>query len=85
MESNEGTLFASVGMTGVIQLTVVLVCVVLAWWCLQKFRFDLFMKEPRSLQGKMLHVFLSVVIGYQTAKFIFDYILWARMMKYIAL
>ncbi|ANE46679.1 membrane protein [Paenibacillus swuensis] len=83
--STPTTLVSSIGLSGVINITVVLVCIILAWWSLQKFRFDVLMREPRSPQGKVLHVFLSVVIGYQVAKFIFDYVIWARMMKYIAI
>jgi uncharacterized integral membrane protein (TIGR02327 family) len=58
-----------------------LVCIVLAWWGLQQFRFDLFLKNPRSAQSKVLQIFLSVALGYGVARFIMDYFNWSALLK----
>jgi uncharacterized integral membrane protein (TIGR02327 family) len=57
---------------------------VLTWWSLQMFRFDVLMRNPRGMQAKTLQVLLSITIGHQVGQFIFDYILWSRLLKYIA-
>lgn len=77
-------LFSSIGLTAMVQLTVVLICIVMTWWSLQMFRFDLLMRNARGMQAKSLQVLLSIAIGHQVGQFIFDYILWSRLLKYIA-
>lgn len=71
----------SMGMTGLVSITVVLVCIGLSWWALQQFRFDLFVKQPRSAPAKMLQVLLSVALGYQIARFVLDYYNWSTLLK----
>jgi len=67
----------AVTISGLLPLVVVVLCIVLAWWCLQEFRFDLFLKRPKSAQGKLLQVLLAVVFGYAIAKFFLDYLQWS--------
>jgi len=71
----------SMGMTGLVSITVVLACIGLTWWALQQFRFDLFVKQPRSAPAKMLQVLLSVALGYQIARFVLDYYNWSTLLK----
>lgn len=71
----------SFGLTGLISILVALVCMALAWWALQQFRFDLFLKQPKSPAAKMLQVLLSIALGYQIARFILDYFNWSNMLK----
>ncbi|MBD2863604.1 MULTISPECIES: DUF1146 family protein [Paenibacillus] len=71
----------SMGMTGLVSITVVLLCIGLSWWALQQFRFDLFVKQPRSAPAKMLQVLLSIALGYQIARFVLDYYNWSTLLK----
>lgn len=71
----------SMGMTSLVSIAVALVCIGLSWWALQQFRFDLFVKQPKSAPAKMLQVLLSVALGYEIARFILDYFNWSRMLK----
>lgn len=66
---------------GFIPLLLTVLCILLAWWCLQEFRFDLFLKRPLSPQGKLLRVLIAVVLGYQFAKFILDYLEWSSVFQ----
>jgi uncharacterized integral membrane protein (TIGR02327 family) len=59
----------------------VLLCIGLSWWALQQFRFDLFVKQPRSAPAKMLQVLLSIALGYQIARFVLDYYNWSTLLK----
>lgn len=68
-------------MSGMIYILIVLVCIALSWWGLQQFRFDLFVKNPRSIQSKLLQIFLSLALGYQVARFFIDYFNWSAMLK----
>ena len=70
--------WSSLGLlSGLFPLVVVVLSILLAWWCLQEFRFDLFLKRPRSTQGKLLQIMIAVIIGYEFAKFIIDYFQWS--------
>ncbi|GAA3412860.1 DUF1146 family protein [Paenibacillus hodogayensis] len=71
----------SLGWNSLISIMVTVVCIGLSWWALQQFRFDLFLKQPRSAPAKMLQVLLSIALGYQTARFILDYFGWSRLLK----
>lgn len=68
---------ASMGMNGLLNIVIVLICIGLSWWALQELQLDKMLKRPRSAQGKMLQVLLSVALGYQVAKFIIDYFQWS--------
>ncbi|WP_010278978.1 DUF1146 family protein [Paenibacillus senegalensis] len=70
----------SMAVNGLIYIVVVLVCVATAWWALQQFKLDLFVKNPRSAQSKVLQVLLSLALGYQVARFIIDYFNWSAML-----
>ncbi len=71
----------SAAIAGMIQIMVVVVCIAVAWWALQSFRIDLFLKHPASAQAKLLQILLSVVLGYQLGKFIIDYFYWSTLLK----
>ncbi|MEF3305132.1 DUF1146 family protein [Paenibacillus sp. GYB003] len=71
----------SLGLTGLVSILVVLLSIALSWWALQQFRFDLFLKQPKSAPAKMLQVLLSVVLGYQVARFVLDYFNWSQLLK----
>ncbi len=66
---------------GIAQIALVLVCVALAWWALQNVRWDLFLKHPSSPQAKTLLILLSLVIGYEAARFIFEYFSWSISLR----
>jgi uncharacterized integral membrane protein (TIGR02327 family) len=58
-----------------------LLCIALAWWALQQFRFELFLKNPKGPQSKVLQVFLSIALGYEVARFMIDYFNWSALLK----
>lgn len=70
----------SMGMTSLVSIAVTLICIGLSWWALQQFRFDLFLKQPKSAPAKMLQVLLSVALGYEIARFTLDYFNWSRLL-----
>lgn len=75
-----GTIQQSMAVNGLIYIIIVLVCIAVAWWALQQFKLDLFVKNPRSMQSKVLQIFLSLALGYQVARFIIDYFNWSAML-----
>ncbi|WP_232697882.1 DUF1146 family protein [Brevibacillus daliensis] len=55
-------------------ITISIVCIGISWWALQSFRFDLFVKNPKGAQAKLLQILLAIVIGHGVSTFFFDYL-----------
>ncbi|MDP4096087.1 DUF1146 family protein [Paenibacillus sp. P96] len=70
-------------MNGMVSMMVSLVCIGLAWWALQSVKFDLWIRNPKGPQGRLLHLFLAVVLGRFVAVFLLDYISWSQMLRYM--
>lgn len=71
----------SMGMNGMMNIVIALVCIGLSWWGLQEFKLDAFLKRPRSKQAKLLQIFISVALGYQVTRFIVDYFHWSTWLS----
>jgi uncharacterized integral membrane protein (TIGR02327 family) len=74
---------SSLGMSGLFNICTVLLSIGLSWWCLQIVNFDVFFKNAKSGQAKILQIILSIVLGYQLAKFVIDYSNWSSMLKWL--
>lgn len=75
------SLYQAAGLSGLIQIILSLMCISVSWWALRTVRFDLWLKSVRSPQAVMLQMILSVVLGYQLARFLYDYANWSSMLK----
>ena len=73
----------SAGYSGIFNIVITVLCIWGAWWALQNFRFDLFVKQPKSPQAKVLMIMLSVGIGYSVASFIIEYLSWSITIKWL--
>jgi uncharacterized integral membrane protein (TIGR02327 family) len=71
----------SMALSSLLYICIVLICIGLAWWGLQQFRFDLFLKRPKSPAGIILQIFLSIALGSEVARFIIEYFNWSSMLK----
>lgn len=65
--------------SALINILTSLICITLSWWVLQNVRLDLFLRNPGGIQGKMLQVLLSIVLGHGLAVFFIDYLGWSGM------
>lgn len=74
---------SATGINGLYSIIIVLVCIAASWWSLQSIRLDIFLKNPRSGQAKTLQIIISLVVGYELAKFVTDYFAWASMLKWM--
>ncbi len=69
------------GYTGLIGIFITIICIAISWWALQIFRFDLFTYNPKSAQAKLLQIIISIILGYQLALFLIDYVGWSLNIK----
>ncbi|WP_144560236.1 DUF1146 family protein [Shouchella miscanthi] len=56
---------------------------VIAWWALQSFRFDLFVKNPKSTQATVLKVLVAITLGHLLARFFIEYAQAVRYLPYL--
>ncbi|MDO3678852.1 DUF1146 family protein [Paenibacillus ehimensis] len=68
---------ASMGLKGMINIVIVLVFIGVSWWALQELKLEMMLRRPKSAQAKMLQILLSIALGYQTARFVIDYLEWS--------
>lgn len=74
-------LYSSIAQQGLLRIFIVLVSIVVTWWCLKVVRFDIFFRNIQSVQSKLLQLILAIVIGYQLGKFFIDYLEWTSTLK----
>ena len=72
---------SSFGATGLINIVLSLLFISVSWWGIQSFRFDLFMKDHKGPQTKVLQILLSIALGPGVARFFMDYLGWSLMLK----
>ncbi|BFT68629.1 MULTISPECIES: DUF1146 family protein [Paenibacillus] len=69
---NEAAKYASV--MNMVDIVVYILCIGLAWWALQAFRFDVLLKNPKGAQAIMLQILLSIGLGHLVASFFIQYL-----------
>lgn len=70
----------SASINSLVSMIVSLICIALAWWALQSFKLDLLVRQPKGPQGRMLQLFLAIIIGHLVSGFLLGYISWSRML-----
>lgn len=74
---------SSAAVFGLIGIVVTILCISLAWWALQSFRFDVLVRNPKGAQARMLQLLAAIVIGHAAARFILDYFQWSSLLKWL--
>ncbi|MCD1260878.1 DUF1146 domain-containing protein [Paenibacillus athensensis] len=64
----------SASLMAIANIAIYLLCIALAWWSLQEFRFDVLLKRPKSAPAKMLQILLSIALGHLVASFFIQYL-----------
>lgn len=73
----------AIGLTALLNMLLTIVLILVSWWALQAFKFDLFLNRPGGAQAKLLHILLSVLIGHTVSNFFIRYMDWSSMLKYL--
>jgi len=64
----------SASLMAIANIAIYLLCIAVAWWALQEFRFDVLLKRPKSAPAKMLQILLSIALGHLVAGFFIQYL-----------
>lgn len=73
----------TIAIQGIVNILIMLVVIVITWWALQSFKFDLFIKNPKGPQAKALLIILTIAIGSLVGNFLINYLEWASWIKYL--
>ncbi|SDI03901.1 conserved hypothetical integral membrane protein [Alteribacillus persepolensis] len=71
------------GQEALLHIMVNLGCLVVVWWSLQTFRFDVFVRNPEGAKAKVLMVFVTIAISYLVSSFFLDYLEKSLMLRYL--
>ncbi|MBU8905903.1 DUF1146 family protein [Desertibacillus haloalkaliphilus] len=73
----------SFGQQALVHIFVNLVFLVITWWALTSFKFDLFVKDPDGPKAKALVILLTIAIAHLVSSFFLDYLNWSTMLRYL--
>lgn len=74
-------LYVSLGTDSLLRIMVTLLCILLTWWALKIVRFDIFVKDIKSIQSRVLQLILAIVIGFQLGQFFIAYSDWSSGLR----
>ncbi|HET7657038.1 MAG TPA: DUF1146 family protein [Bacillales bacterium] len=72
-----------IGTQALLFLVVNLFFIVVTWWALQSFRFDLFFKDPNSARAKTMMLLITITIGSVVGNFFFHYLYQSLRLTYL--
>ncbi|MDA3129956.1 DUF1146 family protein [Aliibacillus thermotolerans] len=71
------------GQEAIIHIIVNLFFLVIVWWSLQSFRFDVFVRDPDSPRAKVLVILVTIALTYLVSSFFLDYLKGSLMLRYL--
>ncbi|HET7521785.1 MAG TPA: DUF1146 family protein [Bacillales bacterium] len=78
-----GNIELTFGVQAVMYLLINLFFIVLTWWALQSFRFDVFLKDPNGARAKTLMLLVTITVGSVVGTFFFQYVNWSLRLHYL--
>lgn len=83
MRSSLSDIAIQTGSQAIAYMVVLLASILLTWWALQAFRFDIFLREPRSFKARVFQLIIAVVIGYNLARFLLEYAHFTTLIRWM--
>ncbi|RXJ02915.1 DUF1146 domain-containing protein [Anaerobacillus alkaliphilus] len=71
------------GQQALVHLFVNLMFLVVIWWALQAFRFDVLVKNPKSPQGIVLTIVTTIALTHLVSSFFLDYLNYSKMLRFL--
>lgn len=61
------------GMTGLLSIVIVILCIIFVWFVLQEVKWETFFKFPNSPKARIFQVISAIIMGNLLAKFLLEY------------
>ncbi|SFQ27576.1 DUF1146 family protein [Salibacterium halotolerans] len=71
------------GQDAILHITVNLIFLVIVWWSLQSFRFDVFLRNPEGPKAKLLMVLVTIALSHLVSSFFIAYLEGSLTLRYI--
>ncbi|QOY37223.1 DUF1146 family protein [Anaerobacillus isosaccharinicus] len=71
------------GHQALVHLIVSLMFLVIIWWALQAFRFEVLVKNPKSPQGIVLMIITTIALTQLVSTFFLDYLNYSKMLRFL--
>lgn len=76
-------MFEQFGQQALVHIFVNIMFLVIIWWALQAFRFDVLVKNPKGPQGKVLMIITTIALTQLVSSFFLDYLNWSKMLRFL--
>ncbi len=76
-------MFEQFGQEALVHLLVNLMFLVIIWWAIQEFRFDVLVKKPKSPQGIVLMIVITIALTHLVSSFFLDYLNYSKMLRFL--
>ncbi len=76
-------MFEQFGQQALVHLIVSIMFLVIIWWALQAFRFDVFIQNPKSPRGMTLMIVTTIALTQLVSSFFLDYLNWSKMLRFL--
>ncbi|WP_147802768.1 DUF1146 family protein [Alkalicoccus halolimnae] len=73
----------SIGQQSLFNIMISLMVLVVVWWCVQSFRFDVFVKDPEGIKAKALMVLTTLALTHLVTGFLLNYLNWSTSLRYL--
>ncbi len=71
------------GFEGLLQISVTLGMIMITWRMLRNAKMEQLFQVPSPMEARILRLFIAILIGHGISRFLFDYLIWTSMLKYI--
>lgn len=71
------------GQQALMSILVNIMFLVIIWWALQSFRFEVLVKNPKGPQGIVLKLITTIVLTHLVSSFFLDYLNWSKMLRFL--
>ncbi|CAM3966553.1 DUF1146 family protein [Alkalicoccus chagannorensis] len=76
-------MFETIGQEALFNIMISLMVLVIVWWSLQSFRFDVFVRDPDGIKAKALMVITTIALTQLVTGFILNYMEWSAALRYL--
>ncbi|MBB5174056.1 DUF1146 domain-containing protein [Texcoconibacillus texcoconensis] len=71
------------GQDAIFNISVTLAVLILVWWAIQSFKFDLFVKDPEGPKAKLLMILVTLALTHLVSQFVLNYFNWSLMLRHL--
>ncbi|MGY4688425.1 DUF1146 family protein [Salibacterium sp. K-3] len=71
------------GQEAVLHITINLIFLVIVWWSLQAFRFDVFLRNPEGPKAKLFMVLVTIALSHLVSSFFIEYLQGSLTLRYL--